>query len=349
MLDGLPLTTNGKRDDKLLLPLDTRKRSSVDDYVAPRNDTEKTLCKIWQDILQLDRVGINDNFFKIGGHSVKALTVVLKVNSHFNVSIKLSEFIKNATISYLSNAIEFSETLNVLVDLNESEKYPPLFMVHPSGIGCEVYEHLAKQLVNDWHCIGVDSYNIVNKNKIANLKDLASYYLSQIDKNSRFNRLEHFFLMGWSLGGQIALEMAAILEQRGHKQITVFLLDTVIPNSNLRKLDKIIDGKSDVHQHDEQIRLLDSIERCLVYQDISNKLAVTHVVLLKATKMPPSLSFDEERRVKYILGLHENNVGKYLETKSNLRVAKLNAHHYNMLDFVADSRNLGVNLLREYS
>lgn len=86
-LNGLPLTPNGKIDRKSLpAPEDTRQLSG---YVAPRNTTEQILTSIWQDVLDLEQVGIHDNFFDLGGASIQSIQVAAKANiSGLRISIE---------------------------------------------------------------------------------------------------------------------------------------------------------------------------------------------------------------------------------------------------------------------
>ena len=72
-LAELPLTTNGKVDRKRLPAASGNAMLAATEYVAPRNQTEEKLAAIWQEILAKDRIGIRDNFFDLGGHSLSAI------------------------------------------------------------------------------------------------------------------------------------------------------------------------------------------------------------------------------------------------------------------------------------
>ncbi|MGN6321568.1 MAG: phosphopantetheine-binding protein, partial [Dyella sp.] len=75
VLDALPLSANGKVDRKALPKGDPRSRRKAG-YVAPRNQIEQQLCEVWQEVLKLERVGIYDNFFEFGGHSLLVMTLL---------------------------------------------------------------------------------------------------------------------------------------------------------------------------------------------------------------------------------------------------------------------------------
>jgi amino acid adenylation domain-containing protein len=80
VLDALPLTANGKIDRAALPDPEEAQTPQSDAYVAPRNDIETALAQIWADVLHLDRVGIHDNFFAIGGDSILCLQIVAKAH-----------------------------------------------------------------------------------------------------------------------------------------------------------------------------------------------------------------------------------------------------------------------------
>jgi len=108
-LDALPSTPNGKIDRKSL-PAPDRHRDGLEQaYVAPRSLTEEILAEIWADVLKLDRVGIHDNFFDLGGHSLKATQVVSRLRKMFQSEIPLRHLFEFPTIAELAAVISASE------------------------------------------------------------------------------------------------------------------------------------------------------------------------------------------------------------------------------------------------
>jgi amino acid adenylation domain-containing protein len=100
----LPLNHNGKVDRKKLPQPDMDLPEQ--EYVAARNATEETLCRIWQEVLRRERVGIHDNFFKIGGHSLLAAQVTTRIRESFKVDIPLSRIFETATVALLAETID---------------------------------------------------------------------------------------------------------------------------------------------------------------------------------------------------------------------------------------------------
>jgi len=103
-LEKLPLNPNRKIDRKNLPrpELDT----SEQEYVGPRHATEETLCRLWQEVLRRERVGIHDNFFKIGGHSLLAAQVATRMRESFKVEIPLRRMFELPTIAQLGEVID---------------------------------------------------------------------------------------------------------------------------------------------------------------------------------------------------------------------------------------------------
>ncbi|WP_282081524.1 non-ribosomal peptide synthetase [Aquimarina algiphila] len=111
-LESMPLTLNGKINKSALPEPDNLKSFNVIEYVAPRNVLEEKLVLIWQDILQKKTIGIEDSFFTLGGHSLKATRMISRVQRDFDVKIELKEVYQKPTISNLSNYIQSIQILN---------------------------------------------------------------------------------------------------------------------------------------------------------------------------------------------------------------------------------------------
>ncbi len=104
MLDALPLTANGKVDRKAL-PEPELKGMGERAYAAPRNELEEQLVEIWQEVLGLSRIGIDDSFFELGGHSLKAGILQARLQKRCGVKIALGELFKLPTIRRLAERI----------------------------------------------------------------------------------------------------------------------------------------------------------------------------------------------------------------------------------------------------
>lgn len=103
VLDALPLTVNGKVDRKALPAPDFRSTAA---YVAPRNAREELLCTAFAEVLALPRVGIQDDFFSLGGHSMLAMRLIARIRKTLGIEIRVGELMANPTVAGLSTLIE---------------------------------------------------------------------------------------------------------------------------------------------------------------------------------------------------------------------------------------------------
>ncbi len=123
VLDALPLTANGKIDRAALPDPEQAQTSQRNAYVAPRNDVEATLAQIWADVLHLDRVGIHDNFFSIGGDSILCLQIVAKAHrAGVKVSPKL--VFQHHTVAAIVDALEEADLVPSEPTSKEEEAEP---------------------------------------------------------------------------------------------------------------------------------------------------------------------------------------------------------------------------------
>jgi len=100
-LEEIPLTSNGKLDRKSL-PAPRQNRGDLGSYVAPRNLVEQAMAGIWSQVLQVDRVGIHDNFFALGGHSLLATQLLSRLRHVLNIEVPLRKLFESPTIGELA-------------------------------------------------------------------------------------------------------------------------------------------------------------------------------------------------------------------------------------------------------
>jgi len=108
-LDSLPLTTNGKIDRQRLSELSKTSRDTDDNFVAPRTQLEEELAGLWIEILKVERISINDNFFDLGGHSLLATRLIFQLREHFHVDLPLRALFEAPTIAALAPVIVQSQ------------------------------------------------------------------------------------------------------------------------------------------------------------------------------------------------------------------------------------------------
>ncbi|OTA15882.1 peptide synthase [Xenorhabdus vietnamensis] len=296
-IESVPLTLNGKLDRRALPEPVWGNR---DRYIAPRNELETRLCAIWQEILGLERIGIEDNFFRIGGNSLMAIKLTTVIRNEIDVDVPLNILFSHKCISLLSQWLESGSVKSSLLNFltPESTATNKLFMIHAANCGSEVYEPLANALSDMYNCIGIDNYNLCMDNQIDSLQQIAQIYMKLILTETSIDK--PIRILGWSLGGQLAMEIAFQLEQLGAKEIQLFLLDTIINNDELKELrnkldipseyNKVIKKLQEMGASDTYInKVLDAIpfESGIAGCNFSGKLIHTNITLFKAGRESP--------------------------------------------------------------
>ncbi|MDX2593048.1 amino acid adenylation domain-containing protein [Streptomyces sp. WI03-4A] len=105
-LEELPRTVGGKIDRGRLPDPDGHRPDLTDDYTAPRTPTEKAIADVWREVLQLDRIGVHDDFFHLGGHSLLATRATLRLRTAFGVDIGVRTLFERPTVARLADAVE---------------------------------------------------------------------------------------------------------------------------------------------------------------------------------------------------------------------------------------------------
>ncbi|MFM7712590.1 MAG: phosphopantetheine-binding protein, partial [Microcystis sp.] len=132
-LDEFPLTPNGKID-RQALPIPHHEFQSL--YEAPRNQIEQQLTEIWSLILECEKIGIHDNFFDLGGHSILAIKLLNQIQKNFNQELSLTSLFQHPTIAQLSqqlSQIEVQPSISDLLVLQPSGQKTPIFCVAGSN------------------------------------------------------------------------------------------------------------------------------------------------------------------------------------------------------------------------
>ncbi|NJQ98394.1 MAG: amino acid adenylation domain-containing protein [Hydrococcus sp. CSU_1_8] len=236
-LDSLPLTPNGKIDRLVL----ANSPSFIEEFISEepaealttsRDDVELKLTKIWQEVIGLKSVGIRDNFFDIGGHSLLAVRLFVQIEKTFQKMLPLSTLLQSPTIEQLAEILrqnESSKSCSPLVTIQSEGSKPPLFCIHGGGFNVLIYRDLAIQLGADQPVYGLQARGLIDNEPIeARIESIAADYIQEIQK---VQPQGPYFLAGLSNGGNIALEMAQQLQAQGQKVALLALFDCYGPNS----------------------------------------------------------------------------------------------------------------------
>ncbi len=359
-LQKVPLNINGKIDHKKLPVPQVIKK---DEYKSPRNETEKQVCKLYAETIgmPIENVGIEDSFFKLGGNSILAIKLIAKINNLYLSNLRVVDIFVNTTVASLS--LRIAQVKNIyqpIVHLNYSCDLPNLFMIHPGASGCEVYFSLADKLTNYFSCYGVDSYNLYSKNKITDITSLANYYLEYIDEVMNNTNQSEYHILGWSLGGQIGLEIAKILENRGNTKIKLYLLDVILDDNYLLSLRTNLDLESlkadyleyaEMQGYDssytEKIIINMDAETALIRKQVEYlSLFNTDILLFKAMLSDIDSKIEEFKKIyEYSITLEYNNINRIVSDESKIRLVKLVDFSHNT---ILKAENLMINEIISY-
>lgn len=239
VLDILPLTPNGKVDRRALPAPDASSLKFATEIVAPRNQVERQLTEIWQQVLGIRTISIKDNFFELGGHSLLAIKLFWQIEQTFGKNLPLATLFQSGTIEALSKIISPEGSVSAtesswtsLIAIQPHGAKPPFFCIH--GLGGEVlcFRELAMYLGANQPFYGLQPQGLDGKQPFhTRIEDMAAHYIREIQT---IQPQGPYFLGGYSFGGIVAFEMAQQLHHQGQKVALLAMLDSSLPGSDQR-------------------------------------------------------------------------------------------------------------------
>ncbi|MBN1209743.1 MAG: amino acid adenylation domain-containing protein [Myxococcaceae bacterium] len=223
-----PLNASGKVDRKALPPPVPAQLGARAASVAPRNPVEQSLAELWKEVLSLEQVGVTDDFFSLGGHSMLALRLMGQVERRLGVKLPLDALFESPTIAGLAERLQAGQRApahSPLVLLREGGARPPLFWIHPVGGGVLCYQPLLARLPTDRPHYGLRSVGLLGVERPEALAELAREYVRHVIAVQPDGPVH---LAGWSLGGVLAFEMARQLEAQGRKVAALVAIDAML-------------------------------------------------------------------------------------------------------------------------
>lgn len=233
ILESLPLMATGKVDRRQLPAPESARTLPEDGHVAPWTEDEKLLADIWAEVLGVERVGVHDNFFALGGDSIRTIKVVSRARDEGLALTPKDLFVHQTIAQVLGRA---SSGTDCLVELRPGDEDGGVVLIPALDGGIEHVAMLAPRIPTDKSLYALQTPLHAGRGSIpATLRDLCRLYADELARDSVTGPLT---LIGYSFGGIVAVELAGELERRKIAVDRVVLLDSAAPGDVLRQLDE---------------------------------------------------------------------------------------------------------------
>jgi len=236
-LEALPRHPSGKIDRQALPPPGSGRPELEETLVKPADALEEKLAAIWRDVLGLDSVGVQDNFFDLGGHSLQAARVISAVTALTGRTQPLRTLYEFPTVRRLAERLrqgEISQLPSSLVAVQAQGSKPPLFLVHGAGGGMLWgYANLARHLGAGQPLYCFQSRGLDGLEEFARVEDMAAQYVADL---RAFQPEGPYYLGGYCFGGEVAFEMAQQLQAKGQRVELLMLFNAMPPNSSFERI-----------------------------------------------------------------------------------------------------------------
>ena len=229
-LEAFPLSPAGKLDLGALPKPQMGDRAEADVRLAPCDELERQLVQIWEEILAVQPIGIRDNFFHLGGHSLLDIRLIARIEDQLGVRLPLLMILKAPTVEQLAEVIrggEISPEWSTLVPLQAGGNKPPLFLVHGLGGGVLDYLPLVEQLGPDQPVYGLTASGLApDEEPHLNIEDMAARCLRAI---KTVQPSGPYYLGGYCYGGVVAYEAACQLHSLGDQVALLAVMEGFAP------------------------------------------------------------------------------------------------------------------------
>ena len=229
-LDALPLTPNGKVDRRALPEPGASDAAADRDVVAPRDPIELQLVQLWEDLLDVRPIGVQDSFFELGGHSLMAAHLVSRIEERFGRKLPVPDLFREPTIEHVAVCLRREtgyDSQSALVPMQPTGSKPPFFCVHPAPGTVFSYIHLAQHFGSDQPFYGLQARGLYGEcEPLTQVEAMASCYVAAVREVQPEGP---YHLGGQSAGAIIAFEMARQLVEQGEEVGLLALIDNPAP------------------------------------------------------------------------------------------------------------------------
>jgi amino acid adenylation domain-containing protein len=241
ILESLPLSRNGKVNRRMLPAPDLQSEAANGTYVRPRNPLEYQLVELWEELFQIQPIGITDSFFDLGGHSLLSVRLMDQVERLFGKKLPLSTLFEGATIEHLADAlVNQEEGDSPLVAIQPCGTKRPFYYLHGDFNGGGLYcSSLARHLGKDQPFYVLQPHGLNDETVPASIEEMAEHHIKTL---RAFQPKGPYLLGGHCNGGLIAFEMARQLTTEGERVDLLALICTTGDNARFRAMHKLLSG-----------------------------------------------------------------------------------------------------------
>ncbi|CAH0180391.1 non-ribosomal peptide synthetase [Pseudomonas brassicacearum] len=225
IVEALPLMGNGKLDRKTLQQWADKVLDTVGSAL-PRTPLEALLADVWAQVLGLERVGIDDDFFELGGHSLAAVTLASRLQTALSAPVTVNAVFNAPSVSAFAALVQAELKLSPLVRLSapNAVEAANLFCFHPSTGHVQDYRTLLAPL-SGWHLWGLQAAYLSDDSATlgGDIESLGALYVEHLRQQQPQGP---YHLLGFSLGGLLAIAAAARLERQGEEVAFLGIIDS---------------------------------------------------------------------------------------------------------------------------
>jgi amino acid adenylation domain-containing protein len=235
LLGRFELTSNGKIDHASL-PAPERTRAGAGDCLAPRTPTEELLCEIWAGLLGVKEIGVHDDFYQLGGDSLLSVAMLAEVERETGLRLPIEAMLQVPSVSRLAAFLDERRRSRCpasdspCVEIQPRGSRPRLFLVHGVGGGMLWgYANLARYLGSDQPIYAFKACGPERLGEFDTIEKIAVHYVRAL---RQLQPEGPYALGGYCFGGNVAYEMARLLEQQGQQVSLLALMNSSPPNSS---------------------------------------------------------------------------------------------------------------------
>lgn len=241
-LKKIPMTVNGKVDKRSLEAPERQHFAGGQDVILPENELEERLLEIWENVLKMSPISVEDDFFDIGGHSLIAVELFDKIRNKMDIQLPLAALIEAPNIREMAGHIEEANRKEkisspVAVKMNESEDGRPFFCIHGHFGNILFLKELANKLGDKRPFYGIQSVGRNGSEEpLLSIKQMADRYLREMRK---IQPKGPYSFGGYCYGTLVARIMAKKLDKMGESYVPIIMIDPQ-PDIYERILDKSV-------------------------------------------------------------------------------------------------------------